>query len=667
MRGFLRFFIITAFILNSFFLTSCSNNVDYQVLDEERYLNPVFDKADTEKDIPYKKLTDSNAVGQNTLDLYEPHGDKDKSRKVVILVHGGGFTGGDKNEMSELAYKLAQRGYVALSVNYTLGWSDSNYSETAITTTTSDIVAAVNWLKSNSEKYRVDMNQVAIGGSSAGGYISVDTALNKSLYRTGPKFFAVIDMFGGMRAQRPSEESPPVLMIHGDKDDTVPISESYNLKSALDNAGVYNELFVMKGAGHGIANKYYDEVLFRITEFLYKTAQRKLNPLFETEQNEATVTLGESAVIQLKAKRKVNIKKMKICIPKDCKVDSFKQMANGDVSFSIDIPESCDISGNHILSVEPVAEKLSYGKTLILLKAAEPVEITAGSRIKGSNEDTIQKFFIIKNKSKTRDISGSINVKGSKNKTQNFSFKSLKPGEEKEFLLSDDTFGYCSFNVELKSGLKRTYTEGVFAAKAYKTNQPPQIDGSLNDWKQEPSFILDDKSQVKLMTDWGGLKDLSCTVRVMWDNKYLYLAALVKDNIHSERYTAVDIWNGDSLQFSFDTQRGLGTDEFGLALDDSGQLYKWRWIASRGHSEGAVDSIRAIVKKNGDNMTYEAAVPWNEILQNGAKPNPNSLLGFSFLVNDSDGESRKGWIEFSGGIGEGRKDSSMFGELYLMN
>ncbi|HEX3029945.1 MAG TPA: alpha/beta hydrolase [Clostridia bacterium] len=456
------------------------------------------------KDISYKKLTDSNAVGQNTLDLYQPNGDKDKSRKVVILVHGGGFTGGDKSEMSDLAYKLAQRGYVALSVNYTLGWNDSNYSETALTTTTSDIVSAVDWLKRNSEKYRVDINQMAIGGMSAGGYISVDTALSKSLYHTGPKFFAVIDMFGGMRAQTPSEESPPILMIHGDKDNTVPISESYSLKSALDNAGVYNELFVMKGAGHGITSKYYDEALFRITKFLYKTSQMQLNPLFETEQDQVTATLGESTAIRLKAKRKVDIKKFKICMPKGCRVDGFKQKNNGSVSFNIDIPESCDINSNHILSVEPVAEKLSYGKTLIVLKVAEPVEITVGSRLRQNNEDKIQNFFIIKNKSKTRDIRGNINVKDSKNIIQKFSFKSLKPGEEKKLLLSEETFGYCSFNVELKSGLKRTYTEGVFVTKAYKTNEPPQIDGSLNDWKHEPSFILDDKSQVKLMTDWGG-------------------------------------------------------------------------------------------------------------------------------------------------------------------
>ncbi|HEX3029946.1 MAG TPA: sugar-binding protein [Clostridia bacterium] len=158
----------------------------------------------------------------------------------------------------------------------------------------------------------------------------------------------------------------------------------------------------------------------------------------------------------------------------------------------------------------------------------------------------------------------------------------------------------------------------------------------------------------------------------MWDNKYLYLGALVKDNVHSEKHTASDIWNGDSLQFSLDTQRGVksrsvGIDEFGLALDDSGQLHKWRWIASNGHSEGSVDNISAVVKKNGDNMTYEAAVPWNEILQNGAKPTLNSILGFSLIVNDSDGKSRRGWIEFSGGIGGGEKDPSMFGELYLMN
>lgn len=147
-----------------------------------RYYNEIFTSYTTTSDIIYGTATNSDgSTATLTLDLYQPTGDTGKSRAAIIFVHGGAFTGGDKDQGSNaelFAKSYALRGYVTASINYRLQ-TKNNKGYVAINDqlkTTYDAKAAIRWLRANATNYGVDPNRIAIGGSSAGAAISAQVA-----------------------------------------------------------------------------------------------------------------------------------------------------------------------------------------------------------------------------------------------------------------------------------------------------------------------------------------------------------------------------------------------------------------------------------------------------------------------------------------------------------
>src|SRR3954452_16391428 len=86
-----------------------------------RYRDQVFNQVTKKTDIVYGVAPDENGQPEKLkLDLYQPKGDMVQKRPVVIWVHGGGFSGGDKSDdvVSELSERFARKGYVTASINY---------------------------------------------------------------------------------------------------------------------------------------------------------------------------------------------------------------------------------------------------------------------------------------------------------------------------------------------------------------------------------------------------------------------------------------------------------------------------------------------------------------------------------------------------------------------
>jgi hypothetical protein len=63
-------------------------------------------------------------------------------------------------------------------------------------------------------------------------------------------------------------------------------------------------------------------------------------------------------------------------------------------------------------------------------------------------------------------------------------------------------------------------------------------------------------------------------------------------------------------------------------------------------------------------ISYEAAIPWSELTYETDRVQEELKLKFSLLVNDNDGECRRGWIEYNSGI-RTAKDINAFGDLFL--
>jgi len=217
-----------------------------------------------------------------------------KLSPAVVWIHGGGFTGGTKAEAraKEFCTTLANAGYVALNIDYRL-------SEGAWPTNLHDCKNAVRFLRTHAAEYRVDPERIGVAGGSAGGSLALlvgFTAGMKELEPDAPypgvssAVRCVIDMYGitDLRTRREIEadgtvgdkfrplgpvsvfgapdnlavyrlaspvshvgkKSPPVLILHGDKDTTVDLRQSQDLAAVLAKAGGVHELVIMPGAGH---------------------------------------------------------------------------------------------------------------------------------------------------------------------------------------------------------------------------------------------------------------------------------------------------------------------------------------------------------------------------------------------------------------------------------
>lgn len=232
------------------------------------------------KDIEYSQAL--NYLGEKVslkLDVYQNIEVK-KNQPVIILVHGGGFSGGDKGYTKaqgdfypKMAEAFAGNGYIVFSLNYRL-WPGCPVDsfQISLDNAVSDVLTAVKWIKNKSAEYKIDTTNIIICGDSAGGGLAV----NASYCAEGVKQFkGCINMWGGIRpygkentqavnVSRIGEMTPPTCIIHGTSDTVVPYSISLNLASQLTAAGVYNELYPLPGEKHypvKIADQLFDIII----------------------------------------------------------------------------------------------------------------------------------------------------------------------------------------------------------------------------------------------------------------------------------------------------------------------------------------------------------------------------------------------------------------------
>lgn len=246
-------------------------------------------EAKVEKDVVY-----GTANGEELLaDVYSPDEESTEARPVVLLIHGGGWRGGTKNAggVTAIGNGLAQRGFVAVSINYRLvkpagDGKIANQWPAAI----DDCRQAVRWIRENAEKLNVNATKIGAAGDSAGGHLvsllgTTDVAKEGE---TSTRVQAVVNIYGpgdltkdwtkydidaniavqGMidnflgkgnvenqKAASPTlhvdDKSANFLILQGGKDQLVPPSQVEALHEALQNAGCQSELVIYENDGHG--------------------------------------------------------------------------------------------------------------------------------------------------------------------------------------------------------------------------------------------------------------------------------------------------------------------------------------------------------------------------------------------------------------------------------
>ena len=261
------------------------------------------DEVTLTKGITYGK----GGAAELKLDLAQP--EAEGPFPAIVFIHGGGWYQGDRKGYLDDIQEAARRGYVAVSVSYRLMQFDEAKKETTTAepifpAQVHDVKAAVRWLRANAETYHVDPNRIGATGGSAGGHLSLMLGLTDAdddLEGEGgnsdqsSRVQAVVNVFGPTemkschegsvvpwifrlfmggtpdevsetyRVASPityvSQDDPPILTLHGDKDLLVPIAQATMLDERMKEAGADHTLLILEGAGHGFGGKHQQQAM----------------------------------------------------------------------------------------------------------------------------------------------------------------------------------------------------------------------------------------------------------------------------------------------------------------------------------------------------------------------------------------------------------------------
>ncbi len=216
-------------------------------------------------------------------DLYLPPGDESR-RGAVLLVHGGGWRHGDKNQLRGYGLRLGRSGYLCVATEYRL------VGESPWPAQVHDVKAVLRWMRANADELGIDSHRIALQGASAGAHIvlfaaatpnvaefegdggnpGVDTTIDAVIAAYPPTLFhygerlhgavpieALSDDPTAQLAQAASPlhlvgpSFPPTMLVHGSEDKVVPVSASFVMYEALVRHNVPTDLHVFAGAVHG--------------------------------------------------------------------------------------------------------------------------------------------------------------------------------------------------------------------------------------------------------------------------------------------------------------------------------------------------------------------------------------------------------------------------------
>lgn len=243
---------------------------------------------------------------------------------AVVFITGGGFISANKDGYIQQRLAIAERGYVVTSIEYRVA------PLAVFPAPLEDVKAAVRFLRANSEKFNIDINNIAVMGDSAGGYLSAFAGVTNGVKKfdkgenleQSSKVQAAIDIYGlsdleqiasgfpeeiqelhklggtpedlwvrgpvlfrdPNAANRKLSEANPItyidkdlpefLLMHGNEDKLVSPDQTKILHEALIKAGANSTRYVVKGANHGGIHWAQPKVVNIIIKFLDKALKK---------------------------------------------------------------------------------------------------------------------------------------------------------------------------------------------------------------------------------------------------------------------------------------------------------------------------------------------------------------------------------------------------------
>lgn len=265
-----------------------------------RYFDRIFSTVNKTANISYGNapaitsiyLSESITTSQDLkVDVFQPSGDVETNRALIIFAHSGGFINGtkDNQDMQALCDTFAHYGYVTASIEYRKNFNllSSNSSERAVWRGIQDASAAVRYFKQNRSVYGIDTSKIFFMGSSAGAFMAlglayVDDAERPSSTFSSPnlgckdcsgnnyafssRIAGIISCWGATKDSSwiQNNNNIPAQLFHGTNDGTVPFTEGYpfglptityvrgsqQLNEQLNRTNIYHEFYPAAGQDH---------------------------------------------------------------------------------------------------------------------------------------------------------------------------------------------------------------------------------------------------------------------------------------------------------------------------------------------------------------------------------------------------------------------------------
>jgi len=211
-------------------------------------------------------------------DVYRPRGEG--PYPGILVVHGGAWMTGNRNQLAGVAKRLAESGYVAVAISYRLA------PKYIFPAQIEDCRAAVRWMRTEAKRLKIDSDRLGGYGYSAGGHLvallamaddenspndEIPSARLQAIVAGGaPLDFRLLPAeshrlaywLGGSRSEKPdnyrnaspaafvSRDDPPSFFFHGENDRLVPVISPLAMHVLLKAAGVTSQTYTVAGAGH---------------------------------------------------------------------------------------------------------------------------------------------------------------------------------------------------------------------------------------------------------------------------------------------------------------------------------------------------------------------------------------------------------------------------------
>ncbi len=314
--------------LSALFFPPANFPLSGQAADPVRYLDSLFQGVEVSTHI-YREV----AGEELGLEFYQAANDAEPSRPLVLYVHGGGFSGGNRDGegLRSWAAWLTHRGYTVASISYRLTMKGKSFhcdqpaanKVNTFQAAADDIRAATAWFLARADALRVDPSRIVLAGSSAG----AEAILHAGYAGEGPEspelpgdftFAGLISMAGAMvdTSLIDRDNAVPALLFHGTCDNLVPYGSAFHHYCPEDTPGAlmlhgaesiaqryrtlggsYQLLTICKG-GHEWAGRPMAVERERMVDFLYHDVilhlRRQLH--FRQERGEACDFTDQPAV-----------------------------------------------------------------------------------------------------------------------------------------------------------------------------------------------------------------------------------------------------------------------------------------------------------------------------------------------------------------------------------